>query len=503
MIRSFFDTIISSYLKKRRTRFEKTQADPASYQFNLLRRLIRENIGCENSEKYKFSQISNYSQFVAQVPLKEYNQLASDVHRMMMGERDVLVKGKVTWFSKSSGTSSGRSKYLPITDTFYRRNLVQSSWDSVSFIYKKQSNARLFSEKSLLMGGALEKFELNEETIVGDISAIMLARMPRVGRPFYTPDFETALMADWEEKIEIIAKKCVKENVVMFGGVPTWTIVLFNKMLGLTGKLNMLEVWPNAHSYMHGGVGFGPYRKQFQQFFPSKNFNYWEIYNASEGYFGASSTAETNCMNLFYDNEVFYEFIDLADYINGYDNPKTIEQVELSKTYVIVVTTGSGLWRYVIGDTLEFVSIAPYRFKMVGRVNQFINAFGEELMVHNAETALENASQKSGVSVANYTVAPFYLDTGGVGGHEWFIEFKTPPDSLSQFEKLLDEELRKLNSDYDAKRFKNLAMTNLKIKSLQSGTFYHWMKKNNKLGGQYKVPRLSNDRIILEQLSTI
>ena len=419
---------------------------------------------------------------------------------MMMGQRDILVPGEVTWYAKSSGTTSSRSKYIPVTDKYFYGNIIRACWDVSSIVYTNRPNARLFRDKSLIMGGSLSSHADNPNITVGDISAIMIHKLPWIGRPFYTPDFETALLSDWEEKIELMSHKCISENVVLFGGVPTWNIVLFNRMLEISGKNTISEIWPNVHSYLHGGVGFGPYQKQFEIYLGKKDFDFYEVYNASEGYFSIQDFPNSDGMLLLTDNGIYYEFVPMEEW--GKENPTSIalEEIELHTNYAIVITNFGGLYRYMPGDTVTFTSRDPYRLRVSGRTTHFINVFGEEVIVENTDQALAMTCKEIPAVIREYTVGPIHLKSNQKGGHEWLIEFEKEPQNLKSFTTLLDENLRKVNSDYDAKRFKNLALQPLSLNILPEGTFHKWLKAKGKYGGQSKVPRLSNNRKHVDEL---
>ncbi len=497
----FFDQMIKSYLYVRNKRLEHIIRDAPGNQEKIRKKLLERGKDTIYGKKFRFSSLSDRSSFTEEVPVTQYEDLYPYIERSMMGEENVLWPGKTVWYAKSSGTTD-RSKFIPVTKEFLSGNLVKSSWDSVGFIYNKRRDAALFSEKSLLMGGSLTTFEANKEVKIGDVSAIMLATMPSVGRPFYTPDFDTALLSNWERKIEITAEKCMTENVVMFGGVPTWTIVLFDRILEISGKDNMSEIWPQAHSYMHGGVGFGPYKNKFNNYFPGGNLDFWEVYNASEGYFAISNKTDEAGMLLLVDNDIFYEFIPLDLFKMGNLSCLPLEEVTTGEDYVLVISTSAGLWRYVVGDTIKFLSMSPYKIIVTGRTKQYLNTFGEEVMVHNTEEALTRCCEKHSCKISDYTVGPIYMDDGK-GGHEWLVEFETEPEDLNRFREDLDSTLRSLNSDYDAKRFNNLALKCLELNILPQGSFYRWMMKKNKLGGQNKVPRLNNDRRYIDEIKEV
>ncbi len=498
------NSAIKRYLKFRYDNLQKKIADTPDLQEAILKDLVTGAEDTEYGKKYDFLNIYDRQDFIHKVPIVRYDQLQPYIERMMNGGQDILWPGAVKYFSKSSGTTNQRSKYLPISDAFLRSNLIRSSWDTTAFIYQNDEEASIFYNKSLIMGGTLHAYGDNTDILVGDVSAIMINTIPFIGRPFYAPDFETALLPNWEEKIERIANQCLEENVVMFGGVPTWNIVLFNRILEKTGKAHMLEVWPELKFYLHGGVNFNPYKALFARYLPDKDFNYIEVYNASEGYFAVQDDFKNEGMRLLIDNGIYYEFIEAnkleRDNIDLEAIP--LEKVELDKNYAIIITTSSGLWRYLIGDTVKFVSLLPHKLKVTGRIEQYINAFGEEVMISNTDKALALTLEDFNAHVNEYTVAPTFLDDRHKGFHDWLIEFETIPGDIALFEKKLDDNLRALNSDYDAKRFKDLALENLKINVAKKGTFHNWLKSKNKLGGQYKVPRLQNDRKILDEILT-
>jgi hypothetical protein len=498
------NSAIKRYLKFRYDNLQKKITDSPDLQEAILKELVTGAEDTEYGKKYDFLNIYDRQDFIHKVPIVRYDQLQPYIERMMNGGQDILWPGAVKYFSKSSGTTNQRSKYLPISEAFLKSNLIRSSWDTTAFIYHNDEEASIFYNKSLIMGGTLHPYGDNPDILVGDVSAIMINTIPFIGRPFYAPDFETALLPNWEEKIERIANQCLEENVVMFGGVPTWNIVLFNRILEKTGKAHMLEVWPELKFYLHGGVNFNPYRALFSRYLPDNDFNYIEVYNASEGYFAVQDDFKKEGMRLLIDNGIYYEFIEpqRLEKDNADQEAIPLESVELDKNYAIIITTSSGLWRYLIGDTVKFVSLQPHKLKVTGRIEQYINAFGEEVMISNTDKALALTLEDFNIHVKEYTVAPTFLDDHNKGFHDWLIEFETIPGDLALFEKKLDDNLRALNSDYDAKRFKDLALENLKINVAQNGTFHNWLKSKNKLGGQYKVPRLQNDRRIFNEILT-
>ncbi len=499
MFYSFFNSIIKGYLKYRRGRIQQMYINPLQIQEDVRNALVEKLKLTVYGQDHNVKYVETLNDFKQALPIVEYEYLFPYIDKMMHGAEDQLWPGKVSWFAKSSGTTNDRSKYIPVTDDNLYENHVAGSWDAMSILYSNRPDARVFDAKNLVMGGSLTQF--SDKVTTGDISAILLNRMPAVGRPFYTPDFETALMSGWEQKIEKIAQQCIHEDVVMFAGVPTWTIVLFNRILEITGKDNICEVWPNAQTYLHGGVGFEPYVNQFKSFLPRPDMEYYEVYNASEGYFAIQDRLEEKGMLLLLDNAIYYEFIPMDKIDEEHPDTLTLDQVELGKDYCIVISTTSGLWRYRPGDTVRFVTLAPYRIMVSGRTKHYINVFGEEVMVHNTDRALKESCDALGATVRDYSVAPVFIEGHHRGRHEWWIEFEQAPSDLSKFESTLDHYLRQNNSDYDAKRTGDLALVNLSINAIPRGSFEGWLSSRGRLGGQSKIPRLSNDRKFVDRLS--
>ena len=473
---------------------------PHKVQERTFNYLVGKAANTEYGQKNNFSKVNSFEDYQRLVPLNEYDDVEEDIRRMMDGAFNVLWPGFVNWYAMSSGTTSSKSKFIPVPKENLRRNHIKGSWDAVTLMYHERKDSKIFERKNLVMGGSLTNYENNPMTTYGDISAIMLYNMPIVGRPFYTPDFQTALLPNWDEKIAKMVNICTQEDVNMFGGVPTWTIVLFRKILEATGKDNMLEVWPDVKAYIHGGVGFEPYREQFKQFIPSDDFCYMEVYNASEGYFAIQNDFMSKDMLLLLDNGVFYEFLPMTEYGKKDAKTLTLQDVELDVNYALVISTNAGLWRYIIGDTVKFTSLSPFKIKITGRTKHYINVFGEEVMVGNTDKALAEATKAFDVKAIDYTVAPVYFAEGSKGRHQWLIEFENPPPDLEAFRLRLDKELQAANSDYEAKRYKNMALENLTVDILPRQSFYKWMEMRGKLGGQNKVPRLSNNRKYVDEI---
>jgi len=500
MLNSFFNALIRRYLGFRYRRIQQIYSQPLELQQEIFKNFILKLSQTDYGKHYGISDKCGLSEFSTNLPVTSYEDLFPFIDRMMNGESNVLWTGNISWFAKSSGTTNDKSKFIPVSDESLYQNHVSASWDAMSVIYHNRPDARIFEGKNLIMGGSLHR--VSDDLTTGDVSAILLHRMPMVGRPFYTPDFTTAILPDWEEKIEKIARICMHEDVVMFAGVPTWTIVLFNRILEITGKSHIREVWPNVKSYLHGGVGFDPYVDQFKQFIPFDDVEYYEVYNASEGYFAFQDRLDQKGMLLLVDNAIFYEFIPADQIDDANPDVLTLKDVELGKDYCIVITTTGGLWRYKPGDMVRFVSTLPYRIVVSGRTKHYMNVFGEEVMVHNTDDALRKTCEKLGGKVSDYTVAPIFMDQSGKGGHEWLVAFAELPPDLSHFASELDKALRANNSDYDAKRHKDIALQPLLLNAVPPSTFHHWLRSKGRLGGQSKIPRLSNSRNFLEEIKS-
>lgn len=501
MTRDSINFFMRAYLRFRYRQLWKSTVQPFATQHNQWYQLLQKARLTSWGKMHSLQKVRSLADFKNAAPLCDYEDLRPLIERMMHGEPDVLWPGKVTRFSKSSGTTGSKSKFIPVSTQNLNQNHLRTAWDAMSLLYNARPDARCFADKSMLMGGSLSRFPPNPKTLVGDVSAIMISNMPRIGRAFFIPDLETALLSDWELKLERLAQAGAREKkVVMIGGVPTWTVVLFRRILEITGKENMREVWPDFQIYSHGGVSFTPYRAQFDLFFPGPGISYQEAYNASEGFFAAQDDLDKEGMLLFLNNGIFYEFLPMEEW--GQPQPRTLslEEVEIGRQYAIVISTNSGLWRYMPGDTITFSSISPFRIKVTGRTKQFINAFGEEVIVENTDKALAITCSRYNAIVRDYTVAPIYLSGNAQGGHEWLIEFEKPPPNLEAFARQLDHNLQQINSDYEAKRYRDIALGPPEIRAIPPGSFQQWMKARGKLGGQHKVPRLSNSRSVLEDI---
>ncbi len=487
---------MSWVMRKRMHQIDLFRKYPHEVQEEWLQKLIDNGEKTNFGKQYGFENIQNYEQFKTQIPISTYEDLEDSIKSIRQGLQNILWPSETKWFAKSSGTSGSKSKFIPITEESLIDCHFKGGKDMLSIYCDNYPETTIFNGKSLILGGSHEA-SLNENGKEGDLSAIILDNLPLWVNIHRTPSKDIALMNDFEAKIEKIANISSQENVTNIAGVPSWMLVLFKRILEKTGAKYMHEVWPNLELYMHGGVSFSPYRKQFEELLPS-GVNYLETYNASEGFFGIQDKRNSEEMLLMLDYGIFYEFIPMDDY----DLQKTVPiwGVEQGKNYALVISTNAGLWRYLIGDTITFTNTQPYRFKITGRTSQFLNTFGEELMIDNTDKALSIACQKTNSNVLEYTVAPIYMQSQKKGGHEWIIEFEIVPKDLVFFTYALDDALKSVNSDYEAKRFKDMALQEPKIHLAKKNLFYQWMKNQGKLGRQFKVPRLSNERTHLESL---
>jgi hypothetical protein len=490
---------ISSLARSRLWRIEAWRNNPLDAQREVLQDLVTSAQYTEFGRKYNFSELFTVRTFKESVPIHEYSDLKPYIERIMNGEQNVLWNTPVYWFAKSSGTTSEKSKFIPVSDESLQDCHYKAAKDVLTMYYQFNPDSELLTGKGLVIGGSHNINPMNNEAQYGDLSAVLLQNSPFWGHWLRTPDLSIALMDEWESKIEKLAATTIKENVTSISGVPTWTLVLFKRILEITGKKNIAEVWPSLELYMHGGVSFTPYKDQFQQLI-GKKINYLEMYNASEGFFAAQDIPGKEGMLLFVDNGVFMEFMPVNEY--GKNQPQTVslQDVELDKNYALIISTNGGLWRYLIGDTIQFTSLKPYRIRVSGRLKHYMNAFGEEVIVDNTDKAIAMASEKTGAIVNDYTAAPVYFSTKSNGAHEWLIEFEKHPASLEDFTRELDTALKNINSDYEAKRYKDIALRLPVIHALRKGSFNEWLRSKGKLGGQHKVPRLSNERTILEEI---
>jgi hypothetical protein len=496
------NSILTWVMKKRIHQIELFMKYPHDVQEEVFRKLISTAQHTEFGRRHSFDDIVNYEDFTRQVPVHSYEQLFPYIDRLMHGEQNILWPGEVKWFAKSSGTTNARSKFIPETQEALDDCHFKGGKDLLSIYVNNFPDTHMFSGKGLAVGGSFQanEFDPTHSSSYGDVSAVIMQNLPPWAQFIRTPSLEVALMNNWEQKIEKMAQDTVNENVTHIAGVPTWTVLLLQYILETQKKSSVLEIWPELEVFFHGAVSFKPYKNLFKTLIPSDQMRYWETYNASEGFFGIQDSKDSEELLLMLDYGVFYEFIPPEEWHKEYPKAINLGDVEIGKNYAMVISTNAGLWRYNIGDTVKFTSIAPYRIKITGRTRHFMNAFGEEVIIENAEAAITYACEQTGAVIDNFTAAPIFLEKSKRGGHEWIIEFKKLPQSLDLFTELLDKNLRKINSDYDAKRAHNIALVAPKIHSVQEGTFYNWMKKRGKLGGQNKVPRLCNSREYVEDI---
>jgi hypothetical protein len=492
---------ISRLARLRYWNIDQWLADPLNAQREVLQDLVTHAQHTEIGRKYGFHETFNIRSFKQRVPIHEYDDLKPYIERLMQGEQNLLWDTPVYWFAKSSGTTSDKSKFIPVTEESLEDCHYQGAKDVLTLYYNWNPESDLLTGKGLVIGGSHQINTINEESHYGDLSAVVLQNAPFWSTWIRTPELAIALMDEWENKIETLASSTIQENVTSISGVPTWTLVLLKRILEITGKATIKDVWPDFELYIHGGVSFTPYKDQFQKLL-GEHVNYLEMYNASEGFFAAQDSPHEEGMLLFLQHGIFYEFMPSEEY--GSKNPQTIglRDVELGKNYALVISTNGGLWRYLLGDTIQFTSLKPFRIKVSGRLKHFINAFGEEVIVDNSDKAIALASKNTGAVVTDYTAAPVYFSDSSNGAHEWLIEFEKEPENLQHFTYELDAALKSLNSDYEAKRHKDIALRMPVIHSLQKGIFSEWLKSKGKLGGQHKVPRLSNDRRYIDDILT-
>ncbi|MBL7867013.1 MAG: GH3 auxin-responsive promoter family protein [Flavobacterium lindanitolerans] len=496
------NSVATWILKKRIHQIELFLKYPNEVQEELLLNLIRTAEQTVIGKQYDFSSVKSYQEFTERVPVSTYEDLEPLIERTRKGEQNVFWSTPIKWFAKSSGTTNAKSKFIPVSTEALENCHYKAGKDLLSLYLNNNEESQLFTGKSLRLGGSKQLYEDNN-TFFGDLSAILIDNMPIWAEFSSTPSNKVSLMSEWETKIPAIINETIHENVTSFAGVPSWMLVLMNKTLEATGKSNLLEIWPNLEVYFHGGVSFEPYREQYKKILPNSEFQYYEIYNASEGFFAIQDLNNSSDLLLMLDYGIFYEFIPMDTF--GTPEQKTIRlsEVELGKNYAIVITTNAGLWRYMVGDTVRFTSLNPYRIRVSGRTKHHINVFGEELIVENTDKAIAKACKLTNTEVIDYTVAPVFMEGKEKGAHEWMIEFKNAPENISDFRQILDDTLQSLNSDYEAKRHNNMTLNPLIINIARTNLFYDWLKEQDKLGGQHKIPRLSNQRNYLEELKSM
>ncbi|MDX9906477.1 MAG: GH3 auxin-responsive promoter family protein [Bacteroidales bacterium] len=501
---ALINSVLYWLIKKRIHQIDLFIKYPHDVQAEWFRRLITTAKDTEWGKAYGYSSISNVGQFRERVPVSIYEDLKSRIDLMRQGKQNILWPTDIRWFAKSSGTTDDRSKFIPVSQESLEECHYKGGKDMLSLYCNNFPNTALFSGRGLAIGGSHKISEINAESYYdGDLSAIIIQNLPFWAEFIRVPRKSTALMDNWEEKIEMMADETIPHNLTSLSGVPSWMLLLLRRVLEKTGKNDIMEVWPNLEVYFHGGVNFTPYQEQFRQIIRTGEMNYMETYNASEGFFGLQDCSDSSELLLMLDYGIFYEFIPVSELEN--DNPRAcgLDEVDTETHYAMVISTNAGLWRYLIGDTVRFTSLNPYRIRITGRTKNFINAVGEEVIIDNAEKALAVACKKCHAVVNEYTAAPLFLEKEKRVAHEWLIEFDSPPPDLEYFTETLDNALKSLNSDYEAKRFHDLILLPPVIRIMAPGTFYNWLKNKGKLGGQNKVPRLSNHRTIIEEILTV
>ncbi|MEJ5993028.1 GH3 auxin-responsive promoter family protein [Pedobacter sp. Du54] len=494
------NSIFAWYMKKRIHQIELFMKYPLDVQEEWLHSLITSAQNTEWGKQYDYKSILTIAQFRERVPIQNYDTLKPYIERMLKGEQNVLWPSEIKWFAKSSGTTSDRSKFIPVSEEALEECHFKGGKDMISIYCNNRPDTQMFTGKGLVLGGSHQINQLCDDIHFGDLSAVLIKNLPMWAEYYRTPNISIALMDNYEEKMDKMAEATIKENVTNIAGVPTWTIVLAKKVLEITGKKNLLEVWPNLELYFHGAVNFAPYREQFKELIPSSTMYYLETYNASEGFFGIQDRDHSEELLLMLDYGIYYEFLPIENLADEQPKTLSLDQVVLNKNYAIIISTNAGLWRYLIGDTVQFTSLHPFRIKITGRTKHFINAFGEEVIIDNAEQALAKACAATSAKVRDYTACPIYFKGEEAGGHEWIIEFESQPTNFDLFVDVMDQTLREINSDYDAKRFKDMALRRPKVHNAPVDTFYKWLKHRGKLGGQHKVPRLANDRQYVDEI---
>lgn len=485
---------------KRLHQIELFKKYPGNVQQEMFSRLISQAKSTEWGKKHGYKEIENYRQYQSRVPIQTYEDILPYVERQRAGEQNILWPTEIKWYAKSSGTTSEKSKFIPVSPEALEECHFRGGKDVMALYTKQFPDSVVLRGKALTLGGSHQINNYSTQSYYGDLSAILIENLPFWANFIRTPSAEIALIPDFEQKVEKITKIAIKENVTNIAGVPSWNLVLLKYILDATGNDNLLDIWPNLELFTHGGVSFAPYREQFRKIIPSPDMHYMETYNASEGFFGIQDDLSDSSMLLMLDYGIFYEFVPF-DKLNESDpTAYTIEEVETNVNYAIVISTNGGLWRYMIGDTIMFTSLTPHKFKITGRTKFFINAFGEEVILENAENALMTACQRTDALIRDYTAGPIYMTDNAKGAHEWLIEFEREPDDLERFADTLDKALCSINSDYEAKRYKNTTLMKPTVESVPAGTFYKWFQTKGKVGGQNKMPRLSNDRKYIEEI---
>lgn len=488
------------YFQPRRRELERYINKGEEMQHEILQYLVKRGKDTEYGRKYLFSTINNYNDFAQNIPLNTYEELKGYIDRMRHGERNILWPGQVKWYAKSSGTTNDKSKFIPITHEGLQNVHYQGGKDVLAYYLSNNPDSKLFSGKGLILGGSHSPNYNFSNSLVGDLSAILIENINPLANLVRVPSKEVALLSDFEVKRDRMAKEVISQNVTNISGVPSWMLSVLLRVMELSGKKHLQEVWQNLEVFFHGGISFTPYREQYEQLISKQDMQYMETYNASEGFFGIQDDPNDKSMSLMLDYGVYYEFLPMDEFESEKPNIVPLEGVEIGRNYAIIISTVCGLWRYEIGDTIQFTSLRPYKFVITGRTKYFINAFGEELIMDNAEKGIEAACKATGAQISDYTAAPIFMDSNAKCRHQWLIEFTKMPDSISDFERILDSKLQEINSDYEAKRFHDVTLQQLEVVVARKNLFNDWLKLKGKLGGQHKIPRLSNSRKNIDQM---
>lgn len=497
---SIISPALKGYMKLRQSAIDNFMLNPIDTQQQVFNELLGSAQFTEYGKRYRFDHINSIAEFKATVPINDYDSFKPFIQRILAGEQNILWPSPINWFAKSSGTTSDKSKFIPVSKESLDDNHFKAGKDVLALYLRQNPQSGFLSGKCLVIGGSHQINQLNAESFYGDLSAVMLQNMPLAAQMVRTPDLSIALMNEWEQKIEMMANTTIQENVTYIAGVPTWTTVLIKRLFEMANTNDLHKIWPNMELYIHGGVSFKPYRKQFERFFPNGGINFLETYNASEGFFAAQDDTNAEGMLLLLNHGIYYEFMPMEEY--GKEHPQTLslKEVERNKNYALVINTNGGLWRYIVGDTIQFTSLHPFRIKVSGRLKHFINAFGEEVIIDNSDFAIATACEQTGAVVNDYSAAPVYMTGTENGAHEWIIEFEQLPCTIEEYTIALDKALQTANSDYEAKRHKDIALRMPIVHRMPAGGFKEWLKQKGKLGGQHKVPRLSNDRTYIEDM---
>ena len=488
------------YFQPRRRELEHYVNEGEEMQHEILQYLVKRGKDTEYGRKYLFSTINNYNDFAQNIPLNTYEELKGYIDRMRHGERNILWPGQVKWYAKSSGTTNDKSKFIPITHEGLQNVHYQGGKDVLAYYLSNNPDSKLFSGKGLILGGSHSPNYNLSNSLVGDLSAILIENINPLANLVRVPSKEVALLSDFEVKRDKIAREVLSQNVTNISGVPSWMLSVLVRVMELSGKKHLQEVWPNLEVFFHGGIAFTPYREQYEQLITKQDMHYMEADYASEGFFGMHDDANDKSMLLMLDYGVYYEFLPMDEFENEKTNIVPLEGVEVGRNYAMIISTVCGLWRYEIGDTIQFTSVRPYKFVITGRTKYFINAFGEELIMDNAEKGIEAACKATGAQISDYTAAPIFMDLNAKCRHQWLIEFTKMPDSISDFERILDSKLQEINSDYEAKRFHDVTLQQLEVVVARKDLFNDWLKSKGKLGGQHKIPRLSNSRKNIDEM---